>query len=179
MALTREKKEELVERYRTGMAAAPHAFLVGYKGVTVPQVTELRDKVREQGGEYLVVKNTLALRAIEGGPLDELKELFDGPVAVAFSQDDAVGLAKALSQFAKDIPAIQVLGGLVNGQQVRAEQVQEIASLPSREELVAKLLFLLQSPITRLARVLAAVPRDLVVVLEQIRRSKEGGDGGE
>jgi large subunit ribosomal protein L10 len=173
MPLTKQQKTELVEHYREGMATAPHAFLVDYKGISVPQVTELRAKIRDTGGQYLVVKNTLALRAIEGGPMDQLRELFDGPVAVAFSHDDAVGLAKALSESAKTIPAIQVRGGLVNGQQVAGDQLQAIASLPSREELIAKLLYLLQSPITRLARVLAAIPRDFVVVLDQIRRQKE------
>lgn len=177
MPLSRQQKEEMVASYREGLATAPHAFLLFYKGITVPQVTALRSKVRENGGDYLVVKNTLALRAIEGGPLEQLKELFEGPVAVVFSQDDPVGLAKALSQFAKDIPAIEVRGGVVDGRPVAAGQVTEIATLPSREELIAKLLFLLQSPITRLARVLAAVPQQLVVVLDQVRQQKEESAG--
>lgn len=174
MPLSRQQKIDLVEKYKQELAGAPHAFLLDYKGITVPQVTELRAKIRDSGGQYLVVKNTLALRAIEGGPMEQLKELFDGPVAVAYSQEDAVSLAKALTGMAKTVPAIQVRGGLVNGQAVAADQVKDIAELPSREELIAKLLFLLQSPITRLARVLAAVPRDFVVVLEQIRQQKEG-----
>jgi large subunit ribosomal protein L10 len=174
MPLSRQQKEDLVALYREEMANAPHAFLLDYKGITVPQVTALRAKVRESGGHYLVVKNTLALRAIVGGPLEQLKELFDGPVAVVFSHQDPVGLAKALAQFAKDIPAIEVRGGVVDGQPVAAGQVRDIATMPSREELIAKLLFLLQSPITRLARVLAAVPQQLVVVLDQVRQQKEG-----
>ena len=175
MPLSRQQKEEMVASYREGLATAPHAFLLFYKGITVPQVTALRSKVRDSGGEYLVVKNTLALRAIEGGPLDQLKELFEGPVAVVFSQTDAVGLAKALSQAAKEIPVLELRGGVVDGQVVQANQVSDIANLPSREELIAKLLFLLQSPITRLARVLAAVPQQLVIVLDQVRQQKEGG----
>jgi large subunit ribosomal protein L10 len=174
MPLSRQQKVDLVDKYKQEMAGAPHAFLLDYKGITVPQVTELRAKIRETGGQYLVVKNTLALRAIEGQPLEQLKELFDGPVAVAYSQDDAVSLAKALTTLAKTVPAIQVRGGLVNGQAVEADQVKEIAELPTREELIAKLLFLLQSPVTRFVRVLAAVPRDFVVVLEQVRQKKEG-----
>lgn len=173
MALTRQKKDELLEGYREGLAAAPHAFLVDYKGISVPQVTELRQKIREAGGQYVVVKNTLALLAIKDGPMDQLRDLFEGPVAVAFHADDAVGLAKALSESAKAMPAIEVRGGLVNGQQVGGDQIQEIAALPNREELIVKLLFLLQSPITRFARVLAAIPRDFVVVLDQIRQQKE------
>ena len=173
MPLSRQQKEDLVARYQQEMATAPHAFLLGYKGISVPQVTELRAKVRENGGQYVVVKNTLARLAIAGGPLEQLKDLFDGPVAVVFSHSDPVGLAKALAQFAKDIPVLEVRGGLVDGQPVQANQVQEIAEMPSREELIAKLLYLLQSPVTRLARVLAAVPREFVVVLDQIRQQKE------
>lgn len=177
MPLSRQQKEEMVASYREGLATAPHAFLLFYKGITVPQVTALRSKVRENGGEYLVIKNTLALRAIEGGPLDQLKELFEGPVAVVFSQTDPVGLAKALSQAAKDIPVIELRGGVVDGQVVQANQVADIANLPSREELIAKLLYLLQSPVTRLARVLAAVPQQLVVVLDQVRQQKDESAG--
>lgn len=177
MPLSRQQKEEMVASYREGLATAPHAFLLYYKGITVPQVTALRSKVRDNGGEYLVIKNTLALRAIEGGPLDQLKELFEGPVAVVFSQTDPVGLAKALSQAAKDIPVIELRGGVVDGQVVKANQVADIANLPSREELIAKLLYLLQSPVTRLARVLAAVPQQLVIVLDQVRQQKDESAG--
>lgn len=175
MALSRQQKERILEGYQGGMAHAPHAFLVTFQGITVNQVTALRAKVRANGGEYVVVKNTLARRAVQGGPMQALEDLFEGPVAVVFSQDDPVSLAKALTQYAKEIPALQVRGGLVDGQRVEANQVADIANLPSREELIAKLLFLLQSPITRFAQVLAAVPRSLVVVLDQIRQKQETG----
>ena len=173
MALTRSKKQELIDLYEQGLALAPHAFLVDYQGISVPQDTELRRRIRESGGQYLVVKNTLALRAIEGGSMESLKDHFDGPVAVAFTHDSVVNLAKALTESAKDIPAIEVKGGMVDNEPVDVAQVEEIASLPTREELIAKLLFLLQSPVTRFARVLAAVPRDFVMVLEQVRQAKE------
>jgi large subunit ribosomal protein L10 len=173
MPLTRGDKEELIQEYEKGLAAAPHAFLLGYKGITVPQVTALRDKVRASGGEYVVVKNTLALRAIDGAALSALKEHFVGPTAVVFSGTDPVALAKALTDFAKDVPAIQFKAGLVEKRAVPAEQIKEIAQLPSRQELIAKLLFLLQSPIVRFARVLAAVPQQFVSVLDQVRIQKE------
>lgn len=173
MPLTRSDKADLVEQYSAGMAAAPHAFLLGYKGITVPQVTELRAKIRETGGQYVVVKNRLALLAVEGHPLGELSGEFTGPTAVAYSEDDPVGLAKALTEFAKDAPVLELKGGLLNGQQVAPEEIQSIAELPSREELVAKLLYLLQSPVQRFAQVLAAVPRGFAVVLDQIARNKE------
>jgi large subunit ribosomal protein L10 len=173
MALTRTDKEQLLAEYENGLAQAPHAFLLGYQGITVPQVTELRNKVRASGGEYVVVKNTLALRAIDSKALAQLKEHFVGPTAVVFSQKDPVALAKALTDSVKDIPALQFKAGLVEGRAIPAEQIRDIASLPSREELIAKFLFLLQSPITRFARVLAAVPQSFVMVLDRVRKKKE------
>ena len=177
MPLTKEEKSDLIAEYEQGLAAAPHAFLLDFKGITVPQVTALRDKVRDSGGHYAVVKNTLALRAIDGKALAELKEHFVGPTAVVYSMTDPVALAKALTDFAKDVPAVQLKGGLVESRSIAANQIKDIASLPSREQLIAKLLFLLQSPIARLARVLAAVPQQLVVVLDQVRKQKEEGGG--
>src|SRR4051794_27426149 len=176
MALTKEKKSDLIAEYEEGLAAAPHAFLLDYKGITVPQVTALRDKVRDSGGHYAVVKNTLALRAIDGKALAELKEHFVGPTAVVYSMQDPVALAKALTDFAKDVPAVQFKAGLVESRTIPAGQIKEIAQLPSREDLIAKLLFLLQSPIVRFARVLAAVPQSFVAVLDQIGKKKGEGE---
>ena len=173
MALTPTDKEQPLAEYENGLAQAPHAFLLGYQGITVPQVTELRNKVRASGGEYVVVKNTLALRAIDSKALAPLKEHFVGPTAVVFSQKDPVALAKALTDSVKDIPALQFKAGLVEGRAIAAEQIRDIASLPSREELIAKLLFLMQSPVTRFVRVLAAVPQSFVMVLDQVRKKKE------
>jgi large subunit ribosomal protein L10 len=179
MPLTKENKSELLQAYEQGLAAAPHAFILDYQGIKVPQVTALREKVRQSGGEYLVVKNTIALRAIDGNALEQLKEHFVGPTAVAFG-NDPVALAKALTDFAKDVPVLQFKAGLVEGRAVAATQIKDIAALPSRNELIAKLLFLMQSPVTRLARVLAAVPQSLVVVLDQVRQKKEeAGQAGQ
>ena len=173
MAQTRTRKEELTEHYGGGLATAKHAFLVNFEGLTVSQATDLRSRIREQGGAYEVVKNRLALRAIEGQGLGELKEHFRGPTAVAYADDDPVTLAKALTEFRKEVPAIEFKGGLVDGQAVDASEVESIAQMPGREELIAKLLFLLQSPVTRLVRGLAAIPRQLVVVLDQVAQKKE------
>jgi large subunit ribosomal protein L10 len=173
MPLSREQKTELLASYQQGLAQAPHAFLLDYKGISVPQVTELRAKIREHGGQYLVVKNSLALRAIEGQALDDLKALFDGPTAVVYSDGDPVPLAKALTDFAKTAPVLQFKGALVEQRTVAAEQIKEIAELPSREELIAKLVFLLQSPIARFVRSLGAIPQQFVSVLDQVARSKQ------
>jgi len=179
MPLTRTDKEKLITEYQAGFAEAPHAFLLGFKGITVPQVTELRNRVRATGGEYLVVKNNLALRAIDSTALAALEEHFVGPTAVVYSSQDPVGLAKALTDYAKEVPAIEFKGGMVERRAVAAGQIKEIAQLPSREQLIAKLLYLLQSPVTRLARVLAAVPQSLVLVLDQVRKQKEEAGGAE
>ena len=173
MPLTRNEKEQLLQEYGEGLAKAQHAFLLGYQGITVPQVTELRSRVRQSGGEYVVVKNTLALRAIDSQALEQLKEHFVGPTAVVFSNTDPVAVAKALTDYAKDVPAVKFKAGMVEGRAIAAEQIKDIASLPSREELIAKLLFLLQSPVVRFARVLAAVPQSFVSVLDQVRKKKE------
>jgi large subunit ribosomal protein L10 len=172
MARTKSEKQVTVQTYQDGLATAPHAFLVGFKGITVPQVTDLRDRVRKHGGHYEVVKNTLALIAIKDQPLGDLKDYFVGPTAVAYTAEDVVGLAKALTDFRKEVPAIEFKAGLVDGRAVSAEQLEDIAKMPSREVLMAKLLFLMQSPITRFARVLSAVTRDFVVVLSQIAEKK-------
>lgn len=173
MALTRAKKTSLVESYQGGLAQAPNAILLGYQGITVTQVDDLRRRVREQGGRYSVIKNRLASRAVQGTPLEGMVDLFSGPTAIAFTDSDPVALAKALTEFKKDVPILEFKGGLVDGQRVGGEQISELAAMPSREDLLTKLLFLMQSPITRLVRGLGAIPQQFVSVLDQVRQQKE------
>lgn len=174
MALTRETKAELLASYQGDMAAAPHAFLVGFSGITVGQVNDLRRRVRTAGGSYSVVKNRIARLAFEDCGLGALTDHLVGPTAIAYSNDDPVGLAKTLTGFADDVPVLEFKGGLVDGQQVSAETIREIASLPSREALVAKLLFLLQSPIARLVRGLGDVTPQFLRALNQVADRKDG-----
>lgn len=174
MPLTRNTKEQILGGYEEAMASAEHAFVIGFKGITVNQVNDLRSKVRKSGGQYVVIKNTLARLAVAGKPLEQVKEHFTGPTAVAYSLADPVALAKVLTDFAKDAPVIEFKGGLVEGRPIAASQVKEIASLPGRQELLAKLLFLMQSPIQRFVRVLAASgPQRLAIVLDQVAKKKE------
>jgi len=172
MPFTREQKAELLDAYREGVAAAPNAFLINALGISVPDITELRNKVRDSGGSYVVVKNRIALRAIEGAALDGLRDKFVGPTAIAYG-DDPVTMAKVLADFSKTVPSFEFKGGVLEGELISAEQVSELATMPSRDELMAKLLYLMQSPVTRFVRTLAALPRDFVLVLEQIRQQKE------
>lgn len=173
MPQTPSEKQETIDSYQRGLASAPHAFVLGFQGIKVAQVTELRRRIREKGGHYEVVKNTLALRAIKGQALESLKDHFVGPTAVVYVQGDPVGVAKALMDFRKEAPVIEFKAALVEKQAIRADQIDEIAKLPSRPELIGKLLFLLQSPVSRLARTLAAVPQQLVIALDQIGKQKE------
>ncbi len=170
---TREEKSQEVSELTEQIGKASNAFLIDFKGITVPQVTELRKQVRQTNSGYVVVKNTLALIALKDSPIIGMKEQFTGPTAIAFNSTDAVVLAKALTKFAKDVPAVHFKGALLNGQVVPATEIQNIANLPSREELVAKLLYLLQSPIRGLVTVLQANIRNLAVVLGQVAKQKE------
>ncbi len=173
--MKREDKAQAISEFNETIGKATNAFLIDFKGITVPQVTELRKQVRETGSEYIVVKNTLALIAVKDSPLKTLEKQFSGMTAVAYNTTDAVALAKALTKFAKDVPTVQFKGAMLNGQIVPASEIQNIASLPSREELVAKLLFILQSPIRGLVTVLNANIRNLAVVLDQIAKQQSGG----
>ena len=177
--MNRDEKAQAISELETAMGKATNAFLIDFKGITVPQVTELRKQVRDTNSKYLVVKNTLALIAVKDSPLKQLEGAFSGPTAVAFNATDAVALAKALTKFAKDVPTVQFKGALLNGQAVPASQIQAIAALPSRNELIAKLLYLMQHPIRGLATVLQANIRKFAVVLDQIAKQKGGGEAGE
>src|SRR5579859_3496206 len=112
---TKEQKSQEISALTQEIGNASNAFLIDFKGITVPQVTELRKQVRESGSEYLVVKNTLALIAVKDSPLKTLGEKFTGMTAVAFNATDAVALAKALTRFAKDVPTVQFKGAMLNG----------------------------------------------------------------
>jgi large subunit ribosomal protein L10 len=170
--MNREDKAAAISELNEGIGSATNAFLISFKGITVPQVTELRKQVRESGSDYIVVKNTLALIAVKDSPLVALKAQFRGETAVAYNKTDAVQLAKALTKFAKDVPAVQFKGAMLDGQIVPASQIQNIASLPSRQELISKLLYLMQHPIRGLVTVLSANIRNLAVVIDQIAKAK-------
>jgi large subunit ribosomal protein L10 len=173
--MKREEKAQAISEFNESIGQATNAFLIDFKGITVPQVTELRKQVRETGSGYVVVKNTLALIAVKDSPLKTLEKQFSGMTAVAYNTTDAVALAKALTKFAKDVPTVMFKGAMLNGQIVPASEIQNIASLPSREELVSKLLFLMLSPIRGLVTVLNANIRNIAVVLDQIAKQKNEG----
>ena len=162
--------EALTEQFQKAKAA----MLVGFKGMTVPKDQELRNQLREAGVSYEVVKNTLARKAAAGTPIEQAADQFKGVTAIALSQQDPVGLSKAITKFTKANPDVfSFKVGIVEGKVVELRDVEAIASLPSKEELISKFMFLVNAQAQRLATVTNAVARNLAIVVDQIRAQKE------
>jgi large subunit ribosomal protein L10 len=168
--MNREEKRELVESLGEKFRSLNSLFLIDYRGLSVVDATELRRKIREIDGNYVVVKNTMAKRAAKDTNVEQLIPHFEGPTAVAYHPKDLVGLAKLLSDAVKSHPTMEFKAALVEGKVIPSTEIQTIASLPSREVLISQLAFLLKAPLQRMISVLKAPLRDLGSVLKQIEK---------
>ena len=173
--MNRTEKQQLIDELHKELVSSPHAVLVDFRGLSVPAATEFRKRMRASGSRYRVVKNSLALRASKGTPLERLEAKFEGTTGIAYTGDDPVALAKVLVDFAKDHPALAVKAGVVSGSQVLdAAGVKALSTMPGLPELRARLLGLLQAPAVQLVRLLGTPGSQLARVMKAHQDKLEG-----
>ena len=171
--LTRAEKQALVEELAGKLQRAQAVILTDFRGLNVAATNELRSRLRREGVEYRVIKNTLIRRAASQAGIEGLDPLLEGPTAVAFGYDDPVAPARELSRFAKEFNQLQIKGGILEGRVIDPKEIQRLADLPSREELLAKVVGGVQAPLYGLVGVLAATLRSFVYAVDALRRQRE------
>ncbi len=173
-----QKKSQTIDKLQEKLSKAKSLVFVDYSHLSVPQQQELRNKIKETGGEFTVAKNTLfklALKTIAGLPREFVKaEFLRGPTATLFSFKDEIAPIKALVEFSEEFEVPKVKMGFFEGKLIEKEEILALAKIPSRDELLAKLVYLLNSPLSGLVSVLSADMRKLVFILTHIK--KEGGE---
>ena len=172
MSLSLEDKKAVVEQVSNVLADSQTAIVAEYRGLTVAQMTDLRREARESGVYFQVVKNTLARRAVQGSDFECLDKHFLGPLALAASQDP-VAAAKVLAKFQKSNDAFSIKIGAMSGNLLSLDEINALAKLPSREELLATLLGTLQAPVTKFVQTLNEIPSKFVRTLAAVKDAKE------
>ena len=167
MAVTKARKQEQVEKLSKDLKNVSNAVVATYSKMTVAQDYELRKALRGAGAKYQVVKNTLAERAAKGTKIEGGLKNLSGVTSIAYTTGDPVAMAKALTKYAKDTPEFTFKVGVVEGRVITIKEIEALASMPSKDELMSKLLFLINAPAQRLVTVLNAVGRNLAVVVDQ------------
>jgi len=173
MAVSRAKKKEQVDKLSGELKNVSSVIVSTYSKMTVAQDYELRKALRSTGAKYQVVKNTLAERASKGTRVEEVLKNLSGVNSIAYTTGDPVALAKALSKYAKDNPEFTFKAGVVEGRVITISEIQALATMPSKEEIYSKLLFLLNAPAQRLVTAMNAVGRNLAVVVDQGVKEKK------
>jgi large subunit ribosomal protein L10 len=174
----RSEKQQDLDKLKTELTKVSTVILTTFQGITVENDTKLRRAVQAAGGKYQVVKNTLAERAAAGTSAEGLLKNLSGTNSIAFTNTDPVALAKALTKIAKDVPAFQFRAGLVEGRVISIAEIQQLANLPSKEELISKIMFLLNAPAQRVAMALNGLPRNVAVVVSEAVKANKFGSGG-
>ena len=170
---TLRAKEAEVAEIQEKIEKSQSVMFLDYRGLNVAEVTELRNKMREAGVEYKVIKNTMIRRAAEKAGIEGLDDALEGPTAVAFGYAAPVAPAKILVDFIEDTKKTSLKGGVLAGKAMSEAEIKNLASLPSKEELIAKMLGSLNAPITGLVMALSGIPRNLVYALNAIKEKKE------
>jgi len=169
----KSEKQQDLDNLKTELAKVSTVILTTFQGITVEDDTKLRRAVQAAGGKYQVVKNTLAELAGTGTPAEGVLKNLKGTHSIAYTQTDPVALAKALTKIAKDVPAFQFKSGVVEGKVISIAEIKQLADMPSKEELISKIMFLLNAPAQRIAMALNALPRNLAVTVnEAIKANK-------
>ena len=169
----KSEKQQDLDNLKTELAKVSTVILTTFQGITVEDDTKLRRAVQAAGGKYQVVKNTLAELAGTGTPAEGVLKNLKGTHSIAYTQTDPVALAKALTKIAKDVPAFQFKSGVVQGKVISIAEIKQLAEMPSKEELISKIMFLLNAPAQRIATALNALPRNLAItVSEAVKANK-------
>lgn len=169
----KSEKQKDLDNLKTELAKVSTVILTTFQGITVEDDTKLRRAVQAAGGKYQVVKNTLAELAGTGTAAEGVLKNLKGTHSIAYTETDPVALAKALTKIAKDVPAFQFKSGVVEGKVISIAEIKQLAEMPSREELISKIMFLLNAPAQRIASALNALPRNLAVtVSEAVKANK-------